>query len=185
MHIQTAARKRILRDKRRKLHLPFGAQRLLALFEGLEGGFAVGASIVVGLSFANLDRRVLIISAAIGTIVSGFNNSVVKYSSEHYADELDGHEKRNGFRYYFIPAAIELLSYFIITLITLIPLFIVSNLYLAMTLCCLITLAMLFIAGYWRGFLMRMHPSKDGIEMLTLGAVIIIMGALTGYLLHL
>lgn len=185
MHIQTAARKRLLREKRHKLHLPFGAQRLLALLEGLEGGFAIGASIIVGLSFANLDKRVLIISAAIGILVSGFNNSVVKYSSEHYTDELDGREKRDTFRYYFMPAAIEFLSYFVITIITLLPLLFIADLYLGMALCCLITLIMLFAAGYWRGFLMQLHPVRDGLELLSLGAVIIVMGAVTGYVLHL
>lgn len=185
MHIQTAARKRLLRKKRQRLHLPFGTQRLLALFEGLEGGFAIGASIIVGLSFANLDRRVLIISAAIGILVSGFNNAVVKYSSEHYGDELDGQEKKDTFKYYFMPAAIEFISYFIISIITLLPLIFIDDFYLGMALCCVITLTMLFIAGYWRGFLMRLHPVKDGLEMLLLGAGIIVMGAITGYLLHL
>ena len=185
MHIQTAARKRLLRKKRQKLHLPFGTQRLLALFEGLEGGFAIGASIIVGLSFANLEKRVLIISAAIGIIVSGFNNAVVKYSSEHYEDELDGHEEKDTFKYYFMPAAIEFLSYFAISIIALLPLAFIGDLYLGMALCCLLTLAMLFLAGYWRGFLMHLHPAKDGLEMLLLGAGIIVMGAITGYLLHL
>lgn len=185
MHIQTAARKRMFREKRRHLHLPFGAQRLLAVLEGLEGGFAIGASVIVGLSFANLDRRVLIVSAAIGILVNGFNNATVKYSSEHYSDELDGREKRNPFRYYFVPAAIEFISYFAISIVTLLPLVLIPDLYLGMALCSLLTLGMLFAAGYWRGWLMRMHPAKDGLEMMLLGSGIIVVGAITGYILHL
>lgn len=185
MHIQTAQRKRLLREKRRKLHLPFGAERLLALLEGLEGGFAIGASVVTGLSFANLDRRVLLVSAAIGILVNGFNNASVKYSSEHYADELDGREKRNPLKYYFLPALIEFGAYFAVGFITILPLIFIPQLYLAITLCSMITLAMLFTAGYWRGFLMRMHPAKDGIEMMFLGACIIFVGGLTGYIIHL
>ena len=185
MHIQTAKRTYLLRKRRRQLHLPFGAQRFLALLEGLEGGFAIGASVIVGLSFANLDRRVLLVSAAIGIMVNGFNNATVKYSSEHYEDELDGREKRSPFKSYFIPAAIEFLAYFAISFLALIPLVLVSSVYLAMALCCLITLVMLFAAGYWRGYLMHMHPMRDGREMMLLGAGIITLGAITGYLLHL
>ena len=185
MHIQTAKRKHLLKKRRHQLHLPFGAQRFLALLEGLEGGFAIGASVIVGLSFENLDRRVLLISAAIGIMVNGFNNATVKYSSEHYEDELDGREKRHPFKSYFIPAAIEFLAYFAISFFALIPLVLISNLYLGMALCCVITLIMLFAAGYWRGFLMRMHPLKDGLEMMLLGTGIIFVGAITGYLLHL
>lgn len=185
MHIQTAKRRRLLKEKRHHLNLPFGAERLLALFEGLEGGFAIGASVIVGLSFTDLDRRVLLISAGIGILVNGFNNASVKYSSEHYSDELDGHEKRHPWKYYFVPAAIEFGSYFVISIIALLPLFFIPHLYLAIALCCLITLVMLFTAGYWRGFLMQMHPAKDGREMMLLGASIILVGGATGYFLHL
>jgi VIT1/CCC1 family predicted Fe2+/Mn2+ transporter len=185
MHIQTAKRKRLLREKRRRLRLPLGAQRFLAILEGLEGGFAIGASVIVGLSFADLDRRVLLISAAIGILVNGFNNSSVKYSSEHYADELDGHEKTHPLRHYLMPAIIEFTAYFAVGFITLLPLIFIPQLYLAITLCSLITLFMLFGAGYWRGYLMQLHPAKDGIEMMLLGAGIIVVGALTGYGLHL
>ncbi len=175
----------MLREKRRNLHLPLGAQRLLALLEGLEGGFAIGASVIVGLSFANLDRRVLLISAAVGILVNGFNNASVKYSSEHYADELDGREKHHPLHHYLMPAVIEFIAYFAVGFITLLPLIFVPQLYLAITLCCMSTLALLFAAGYWRGYLMRMHPGKDGVEMMFLGACIIFVGGLTGYAIHL
>jgi VIT1/CCC1 family predicted Fe2+/Mn2+ transporter len=185
MHIQTAQRRRILREKRRNLHLPLGTERLLALLEGLEGGFAIGASVVVGLSFANLDRRILLISAAIGILVNGFNNATVKYSSEHYADELDGREKHHPLQHYLMPALIEFAAYFAVGFITILPLVLIPQLYVAITFCSMLTLAMLFAAGYWRGFLMRLHPAKDGIEMMFLGACIIVVGGLTGYGLHL
>lgn len=185
MHVQTAARRRLLKSKRHRLKLPFGAQRLLAILEGLEGGFAIGASVIVGLSFANLDRRVLLVSAAISILVNGFNNASVKYSSEHYSDELDGREKRHPLRYYFTPAAIEFGEYLLIGFLTLLPVILIPHIYTAITLCSLITLIMLFAAGYWRGFLMRMHPAKDGIEMMFLGACIIFIGGLTGYVINL
>lgn len=185
MHIQTAARKRLLRSRRRHLKLPFGAQRLLAILEGLEGGFAIGASVIVGLSFANLDRRVLLVSAAISILVNGFNNASVKYSSEHYSDELDGHEKHHPLHYYFVPAAIEFGEYLFIGFLTLLPVLLIPHIYTAITLCSFITLLMLFAAGYWRGFLMRMHPAKDGVEMMLLGACIIFVGGLTGYIITL
>ncbi len=185
MHIQTAKRKRILKSKRARTHLPFGAQRFLAILEGLEGGFAIGASVIVGLSFANLDRRVLLVSAAIGIMVNGFNNAAVKYSSEHYEDELDGRESHSPFKKYFVPAFLEFLAYFAISLFALIPLALIPNIYLAMATCCVVTLIMLFAAGYWRGYLMHLHPWRDGREMMLLGAGIILVGFLTGYILHL
>ena len=137
------------------------------------------------MSFANLDRRILLISAGIGILVNGFNNATVKYSSEHYADELDRHEKHHPLQHYLMPAVIEFIAYFAVGFVTLLPLLLVPQLYLAIALCSLITLAMLFAAGYWQGFLMRLHPARDGIEMMFLGACIIVVGAATGYALQL
>ena len=185
MHIQTAQRKRLLKQKRARVHLPFGAQRFLALLEGLEGGFAIGASVIVGLSFANLDRRLPRICAAIGIIFNGYNNASIKYSSEHYSDELDGREKLHPLHHYLVPALIEFGAYFLISLIALLPLIFINHLYLATALYCVVTLIMLYAAGYWRGYLMKLHPTKDGMEMMLLGAAIIIVGGLTGYGLHL
>jgi hypothetical protein len=185
MRIQTAKHRRLLAEKRRQLHLPFGAERFLAILEGLEGGFAVGASVIVGLSFASLDRRILLLSAAISIMVNGFNSATVKYSSEHYEDELDGREKSNPWRYYFVPAAIEFVAYFVISFVTLLPRMLIGNQLTASVLCCALTLIMLFSAGYWRGFLMRMHPTRDGFEMALLGSGIIIVGVVTGFILNL
>ena len=75
--------------------IPFGAERFLAAFEGFEGGFAIGAGVIAGMSFASVSREILIMTAVVSIIVNGFNSASVKYSSEHYMDELDGREERN------------------------------------------------------------------------------------------
>ena len=80
------------RRPRHITNIPLGAEKFLAVFEGLEGGFAIGAGVLAGLSFAGLDRKILLMTAVVSIIVNGFNSSAVKYSSEHYIDELDGHE---------------------------------------------------------------------------------------------
>lgn len=185
MNFRANTRRYRLKVRRQKLWLPFGAQRFLALLEGIEGGFAIAASIVVGLSFAGLSNRTLLISALISTLVNGFNASAVKYSSEHYEDELDGRERSSAFKAYFIPAAIEFVSYFLIGLLALTPLFLLPANYVSVLLYVAVTLLMLFVAGYWRGYLMRLHPVRDGIEMMLLGAAIIVIGGLTGYVIHL
>ena len=66
---------------------------LLSFIDGLEGGFAIFAGIVAGLSFTNIDRRTLIVTALIGITVNAVNAATIRYSTEHYYDELDGHEK--------------------------------------------------------------------------------------------
>lgn len=174
-----------LRHRRRHLHLPFDAQKFLSVLEGIEGGFAISTAVVAGVNFAHItDRRVLIITAAISILVNGFNASAVKYSSEHYEDELDGREKKNPWRAYFTPAAIEFVIYFAVCLLTLLPLFLFSNTLVAVIWCTLLTAIVLFAAGFWRGFLLKMHPVRDGIELALLGLLIIIIGGGAGYILN-
>lgn len=185
MHIHSAQYHRELKTQRKKIRLPLGAERLLAVLEGVEGGFAIGAGLIAGLAFATTDKKILLMTAIIGLLVSGFNSSAVKYSSEHYQDELDGHEKRSKFRHYFIPALLEFVAYSIISVLTLIPLIIAPRIEEAVAWVVVTTLITLYAAGYWRGFLMRRsRPSRDGLEIALLGAAIIIIGALSGYGLH-
>lgn len=175
-----------LTNHRRQLHLPFSAERFLSVLEGIEGGFAISAGVVAGLSFAQItDRRILIITAAISILVNGFNASAVKYSSEHYEDELDGREKHNPWQAYFVPAAMEFIIYFVICLLTLLPLLLFIDIHFAVAWCTILTVSVLFAAGMWRGYLLRTKPLRDGCELALLGLLIIVIGASAGYILSL
>lgn len=179
------SRHRSYRNTARQHSLSISAQRFLAAFEGLEGGFAIGTSIVVALSFTELEREVLLATAIISIIVSGFNSSAVKYSTEHYLDQLDGREKRNRFKYYFLPALIEFLAYTIISFITILPLTIISSEHIAIGMSVVLTLLILFVAGYWRALVLHMHTYRDALETMLLGGSIISVGVVSGYVLHL
>lgn len=176
--------RRHLKLRRQRSGLPLGAQKFLSVLEGVEGGFAISAGVVAGLSFANItDRRVLLITAGISMLVNGLNASAIKYAAEHYEDELDGHEKKHAFRHYFIPAALEFITYFIICGLTLIPLFVFPYHFEAVIWCTTLTLIVLYLAGLWKGYLLHKHPVRDGIELATLGLIIIAAGALAGFVL--
>lgn len=184
MSLPASSRHHPIAPRRRALELPFGAQRFLAAFEGLEGGFAIGASIIVALSFTGLDRHILLTTALISIIVSGFNSASVKYSSEHYLDQLDGREKRSPFKHYFIPAFIEFSAYFAISFVSVVPLIFVDNLQAAIAWSCVTTLVTLFCAGWWRAYILRMPKLRDALETTILGGGIILVGLISGFVLH-
>lgn len=183
--ISSTSKHHPLHVRRRTIQVPLGAQRFLAAFEGLEGGFAIGASIVVALSFTDLSLEILLATAIIAIIVNGFNNASVKYSSEHYLDELDGREKRSAFRFYFIPSLIEFVSYFAISFISIIPLMVLRDKNTAVTLSVIITLIILYAAGYWRAYMLQMPRHRDAAETTLLGGGIILAGLVSGYCIHL
>lgn len=184
MKIASTSTHHPLHKQRRKLAIPLGAQRFLAAFEGFEGGFAIGTSIVVALSFAGIERNILLFTAVISIIVNGFNSASMKYTSEHYMDELDGREKKNEFRYYFLPALVEFVAYFAISFFAIVPLILLTNTFHALWLTVAVTLAILFFAGYLRGYMLQMSRWRDAFEALTLGAGIILVGVISGYILH-
>lgn len=168
----------------RKNHLPLGADKFLAAFEGIEGGFAIGAGILAGLSFAGLDRNILLVTAVISVIVNGFNAAAVKYSTEHYLDELDGRETHMRFHNYFLPSLVEFISYFAISLVSIIPLIVIPSATVAIIYTCIVTVFILFAAGYWRAYLLDMPRWRDAFETALLGLGIIGAGLAAGWLIH-
>lgn len=184
LRINSTSKHHPLHSRRRSVKLPFGAQRFLAAFEGIEGGFAIGASIVVALSVAGLELHLLLATAIVSIVVSGFNSASVKYSTEHYLDELDGREKKSAYKHYFIPSFIEFICYVFLSLLSILPLLIVSNTPLAIGSSVFITLLMLFWAGVWRGYMLHMNTLRDGIETAALGLGIIVIGLASGVIVN-
>lgn len=164
-------------------HIPFGPNNFLSILEGIEGGFAIFVGIIAGLYFQNIDHDLLIVTGVIGLVVNAFNSSAVRYASEHYIDELDGHEKRDKLRAYFIPAFVEFVTYALVSLIAVIPLLLIQDSLTAIISSIAITLVILFLAGHYRGRLLGRHAVRDGIELAGIGVAIIIVGALAGWAL--
>lgn len=172
-----------LHGRRRTVKIPLGAQRFLAAFEGFEGGFAIGSSILVALALGGLDHHLLLVTAIVSIVVNGFNNASLKYSSEHYLDELDGREKKSPFREYFLPAFIEFISYFAISFVSIVPLLLMRDIQLAVWMGVVITLVILFAAGYFRGYMLHAPRLRDACETALLGAGIIVVGVVSGIII--
>lgn len=164
--------------------IPFGAERFLSIFEGIEGGFAIGAGVLAGLSFVSLDRDVLLATALVSIIVNGYNSASVKYSSEHYIDELDGREVPHRFRTYVGPALINFISYCIVSIISIAPLLFIREMSAAVIWSVVSTIVVLFIGGFYRASLLDMPRVRDALETVTLGIGIIAVGFISGWIVH-
>ncbi len=160
---------------------PYGA--LLSFLDGLEGGFAIFAGIVAGLSFSTTHREALIVTAWVGIVVNAVNAATIRYSSEHYYDELDGRERRNAAKAYFVPALVEFLIYMFVSALSLVPLIFIDHLPAAIATMIGVCLAILFIAGALRGIILKSRWTRDGMEILLGGMIMIGIGALAGWFL--
>lgn len=157
----------------------------LSLIEGLEGGFAIFAGIVLGLYLNGASRNILIMTAFISIIVNAVNAATIRYSTEHYLDELDGHEKRSSFRYYFVPAIVEFIVYLGVSTMAVIPLLLADTLFHGIATMIAICLVILFLGGFIRGQRFQQHKWRDGVELTLGGSIIIAVGALAGWILSL
>lgn len=164
-------------------HIPLGADNFLSVLEGIEGGFAIFVGIIAGLYFQNISHDLLVIAGVIGLTVNAFNSSAVRYATEHYMDELDGREKRNKIKAYFVPAFIEFLTYSLVSFIAVLPLLFIADTFTAITLTILLTLVILFTAGWYRGALLGHHALRDGLELAGLGIAIILVGTTAGWVI--
>ena len=93
-------------------------------------------------------------------------------------------EKKNEFKYYFLPALVEFIAYFAISFFAIVPLILLTNTLHALWLTVIVTLMILFAAGYLRGYMLRTSRLRDAIEATVLGAGIILVGVISGYILH-
>lgn len=160
---------------------PYGP--LMRFVGDLEGGFAIFVGLVAGLSFSITNRDVLIVNALIGIMVNALNAATIRYSNEHYLDELDGREKRSPFKWYFLPAAAEFVIYMTVSCAALIPLLFVRNLHAAVTIMVITCLIILFSVGAARGKMFGGHWLRDGGEIMAGGLIMITIGSLAGWLI--
>ncbi len=167
----------------RRPHIPAGADNFLSVLEGIEGGFAIFTGVIVGLSFSVQNRWLLITTGIITILVNAFNSSAIRYSTQHYNDELDGREKHNIGRYYAMPALTEFIAYAVVSFVVLLPLLFISPLQLAIALTVVLTIVVLFAAGWYRGKVLHTHPLRDALELSLLGGAIVLVGGIAGYAL--
>lgn len=168
---------------RRVRKVPLGVDNFLSVLEGIEGGFAILGGVIVGLSFTTHNRDILTVVAIITMVVNAFNSSAIRYSSQHYMDEIDGREKKDTWRFYFLPALTEFIVYLLVCGLVILPLVAFPSVQAGIAWAIFTTIFILFTAGYYRGRLLRTHPVRDGMELSLLGAMIIFVGGLAGYIL--
>jgi len=168
---------------RRVRHVPLGTDNFLSVLEGLEGGFAILTGVLVGLSFSTLDREILLIAAIVTMIVNAFNSSAIRYSTQHYMDEVDGHEKRKIWQFYLLPSFTEFFVYLFVSTLVILPLGLLDSVVAGISWAIFLTIGVLFLAGFYKGRLLRTHPLRDAVELTFLGTLIIAVGAVAGYTL--
>ncbi len=163
--------------------LPFDREYFMALLSGSEGGLATTSAIAAGLLISTSDRNVVIVTASISFIVQAFNSAINRFSAEHTSDEIDHEDVLNGYRKPIINATMQFIAHIVMGLLVLLPIIYVDNTASAMLISIGVTLALMFLLGLYKGYVVGTRAIDDGLEQLGLGAIVISVGILAGYVL--
>ena len=167
----------------RKTKLPFDRDYFLALLSGLEGGLATTTAIVVGLSITTEQRELIVTTAVISFMVQAFNSSVGRFSAAHTDDEIDRIASWRGYRKPAYNALLQFTSHIGVSLLVILPIVFMADLFAAVAWTIVITLGLLFFVGSYKGFMIESHPLRDGLELFLLGALVVSVGMIAGFIL--
>lgn len=163
--------------------LPFDRDYFMALLLGSEGGLATTSAIAAGLLIVNSDRNIVIITATISFVVQAFNSSVSQFSSDRTSDEIDQEDLVRGYKGPATTALLQFVSHVTMGGLVLLPIIYVADEIHAMFISIGVTLALLFLLGVYQGFVVGTRAVAEGIEQLALGALVISIGIIAGYIL--
>lgn len=169
---------------RKVAKLPFDREYFMALFSGFEGGLATTSAIAAGLLITTENVTIVITTASISFIVQAFNGAIGKFSADRTTDEIDNEDMLLGYKKPTINAILQFVAHTVMGVIVLLPIIYLDDTTLAMLTSISITLVLLFLLGGYKGYVVGKEPLPEASEQVALGALIICVGVIAGYLLN-
>lgn len=164
--------------------MPLSRQYFTAMLAGWEGGLSTTTAIIAGLMVSTDKPDLVVLIAVISAMVQAFNNAISRFSSEYTDQELDGRRKLVDYVGPAKDAAVQFLAHVTVSVLVILPIVLVANVAQALALTIAITLVFLFFIGLYRGRLAKTSGLRDGVELVTLGSLVIIIGLVSGYFLQ-
>ncbi len=164
-------------------NLPVEKGLFLTLLSGSESGIATTTAIIAGLVTGTNDRSLVVASAVISLIVQAFNSAIVHIHTSHTDDEIDHNEDMEAFSRPLSEAFLQFLVHVGSSFLVLTPIVFANGLNDALVMSVAICLLLLFSIGFSVGRVVNHTPFKNGFAALVLGALVIIVGFVTGLVL--
>lgn len=168
---------------RRFAKLPFDRDYFMALFSGFEGGLATTSAIAAGLLIFTSDITIVVTTATISFIVQAFNSAIGRFSAEHTNHEIDHEDILQGYKKPIINASLQFMAHIMMGVIVLLPILYLDSTTEAMLASIGVTLALLFLLGGYKGYVVGKNPLPEAMQQVGLGTLIICAGIIAGYLL--
>jgi VIT1/CCC1 family predicted Fe2+/Mn2+ transporter len=150
---------------------------------GAEGGLATTSAVACGILISLDQPKLVLLSVAVSFFVQAFNTSVGWFLIEETEEEL---ERPRGWRGINLPlhgALVQFSAHILSSLIVILPLVLIADEIIAITVCAGVALMSLLGLGALRGRLLKTDPVRDALETVGVGAGVIAVGILSGLVL--
>lgn len=154
------------------------------MLAGWEGGLSTTTAIIAGLMVSTDKPDLVVLIAVISATVQAFNGAISRFSVEYTDQELDGRRKLIDYVGPAKDSMVQFLAHITVSIVVILPIVLIANAAVALGLTILITLLFLFLIGLYRGRLAKTSGLRDGVELVTLGSLVIIIGLVSGYFLQ-
>ncbi|HEX9594892.1 MAG TPA: VIT1/CCC1 transporter family protein [Candidatus Saccharimonadales bacterium] len=168
----------------RRIHLPLSRQYFTAMLAGWEGGLSTTTAIIAGLMISTDKPDLVVLIAIISFMVQAFNGAVGRFSAEQTEQELDSRRRWMSYADPAKDAIVQFLAHVTVSILVILPIVMIANVLIAVSLSICITLLFLFFIGFYKGRLAKTSGLRDGVELVVLGSLIISIGITAGYFLQ-
>lgn len=150
---------------------------LRSIMFGLQDGLVSTTGVVVGISAGAPERSVIILASFVAISVEASSMAAGEYSSEKAVHQMDkGHRHKDDL---MVGALIMFVSYFVAGMVPILP-FLILPVDMARFVSVGGALVALFIAGYFKGKVVKETAFRSAAEMLTIGGIATAIGLLVG-----
>lgn len=148
---------------------------------GLQDGLVSTAGVVIGISTGVSDRAIIILASFVAVSVEASSMAAGQYSSEKAVHQMDKSGRHRDAL--IMGATLMFFSYLGAGLIPISP-FLIFPIEAARAISIVMTLAGLFVIGYFKGKIVGQKALRSAVEMLVIGGMATIIGMTVGYFLR-
>ena len=167
-----------LRLFRKKPHIN---KELFALVvSGSQSGIATTAAIIIALSLGAQDRDLILLSATVAVLVQAFNTAITTVLTSHTIDEVEQNRDMNSYLRPVREAGLQFIAHVGLGGLLIVPTVYVESTILLVISTLLLAMLLLLWAGVIIGHIVHSAPWRHGIQSVSLGLVVIIVGMIAG-----
>ena len=145
---------------------------------------ATTTAIIAGTLTTSDNRRIVIISSLVALLVQAFNSAMTHITTSYTDKEIDSPLPDDSIKVPLAEAGLQFGMHVIASLLVLMPIVFMTDLREALIVSVASALILLLLLGFTLGMLVKHQPVRNGVQTMTLGAMVIAAGFIAGLIIQ-